>query len=76
MALIFVDLLTLGCIDGLDVSQVTFLPDQVVPVIGSVLDDNDTLEVDSEVLDPFLHCLLNPGVKAFQPDLKAAAIMV
>ena len=76
MAFILVDFLTPGGIDGLDVSQVIFLPDQVVPVVGSILDDYDPLEIDPEILDPLLDSFFDARVEAFQPNFKATAILV
>lgn len=76
MAFILVDLLAPGCLDGLDMNQVAGFADQVPFLGGAVLDDHDPLEVDAEVLDPFLNSLLNSRVEPFQTDLISAAVLV
>ena len=76
MAFVFVDLLSPGRVDGLNVYQVAGFTDKVPFVGGTVLDDHDPFEVDPEIRNPFLHSFFNAGIKAFHPDLEAAAILV
>jgi len=76
MSLVLVDFLTPGSLDGFEMHQVTGFTDQVALGRSTVLDNDDPLEVDAEIGDPFLHSFFNTGIKAFHPDLVAAAVLV
>ena len=76
MAFVFIDLLSPGRIDGLNVDQVAGFTNQVPFVGGTVLDDHDPFEVNPEILYPFLDGLLDARVKSLQPNFKTATVLV
>jgi len=48
-------------IDSLDVSQIIFLSNHVLPSVGVILDDDKAFKVNPEVLNPLLNNLFKPG---------------
>ena len=63
MAFVLINLLAPCGFDGLDMRQVARFTSQVALVCGTVLDDYDSLEVDTRVLYPFLYGFFADRVK-------------
>ena len=76
VAFVFVDFLAPGRFDGLDMNQVAGFTNQIAFVGCTVLNDDNPLEVDAEILNPFLDRLLNTRIESFQTDLVPAAVLV
>ena len=76
MPLVLIDFFSPGGLDGFDMHQVAGFTDQITLGRSTILDDDDPLEVDAEIGDPFLHGFFNTGIKAFQTDLIATTVLV